>query len=192
MAHCSSNSLKEVGHPHDMDNNHMLAIIEQRMCIDDRKVCSHHLERDCQQATLENLVAWMTTEMKSRMRATAPLWNRSQQQPKSTVGHIFSNKPSNPHNCWICQNSSHCVDQCSRFTSISPNDWLKAEKKKPCLLLLPGTCRKRPQGFYLLKKTTMLGKDKQKPVQVLPSTSQSLPLLRLSQTTRKPCCRSLK
>ena len=129
MAHCSSNSLKEVGHPHDMDNNHMLAIIEQRMCVDDRKVWSRHLERDCQQATLENLVACMTTEMKSRMRATAPMRNTSQQQLSTTVGHIFSNKPSNPHKCWICQNSSHWVDQCSRLTSISPNDRLKAEKK---------------------------------------------------------------
>ena len=33
----SYNTLKEVGRPHDMDNNHILAIIEQKMCNDDRK-----------------------------------------------------------------------------------------------------------------------------------------------------------
>ena len=151
----SFNTLKEVGRPHDMDNNHMLAIIEQRMCIDDRKVWSRHLERDCQQATLENLVAWMTTEMKSRMRATAPLRNTSQQQPRSTVNHISSNsRPSSPHKCWICQNSSHWVDQCSRFTSMSPSDRLKTVKENHacfCCLKRAGrdhrasTCSRRRQ-----------------------------------------------
>ncbi|CAB3983142.1 Hypothetical predicted protein [Paramuricea clavata] len=33
----SYNTLKELGRPHDMDNNHILAIIEQKMCNDDRK-----------------------------------------------------------------------------------------------------------------------------------------------------------
>ncbi len=33
----SFNILKEVDRPHDMDNNHMLGIIEQRMCSEDRK-----------------------------------------------------------------------------------------------------------------------------------------------------------
>ena len=32
------NTLKEVGVPGDMNNNHMLSIIEQTMCADDRKV----------------------------------------------------------------------------------------------------------------------------------------------------------
>ena len=34
----SYNTLKEVGLPSDMDNSHMLSIIEQKMCGDDRKV----------------------------------------------------------------------------------------------------------------------------------------------------------
>lgn len=34
----SLNTLKEVGRPHDVENNHMLALIEQRMCLDDRKI----------------------------------------------------------------------------------------------------------------------------------------------------------
>ena len=54
-----------------MDNSHMLSIIEQKMCVDDRKVWSRDLEKTKQLATLLNLMTWMTAEMKSRMRATA-------------------------------------------------------------------------------------------------------------------------
>ena len=38
------NTLKEVGVPRDMDNSHMLSIIEQKMSTDDRKVWSRDLE----------------------------------------------------------------------------------------------------------------------------------------------------
>ena len=69
----SYNTLKEVGRPNDMDNNHMLAVIEQKMNSDDRKVWARHLEAEKQQATLHDLLGWMASEMKSRMRATAPV-----------------------------------------------------------------------------------------------------------------------
>ena len=77
-------------------------------------------------------MAWMTAEMKSRMRATASLRNGNQQQPpRSIVSHISSNsgRPSSSHKCWICQTSSHWIDQCPRFTSLSPSDRLKAVKE---------------------------------------------------------------
>ena len=67
------NTLKEVGLPSDMDNSHMLSIIEQKMCMDDRKVWSRDLEKSNKPVTLVGLMTWMTVEMKSRMRATAPL-----------------------------------------------------------------------------------------------------------------------
>ena len=69
----SFNTLSEVGRQNDMNNNHMLAIIEQKMCSDDRKVWSRLLETIKCHATLEALMSWMTTEKKSRMRATATL-----------------------------------------------------------------------------------------------------------------------
>ena len=65
------NTLKEVGLPSDMDNSHMLSIIEQKTCVDDRKVWSRDLEKTKQPATLLSLMTWMTAEMKSRMIATA-------------------------------------------------------------------------------------------------------------------------
>ena len=67
----SFNTLKEVGHPNDMNNNHMLAIVEQKMCSSDRKVWARHIESEKKEATLENLMTWLTVEMKSRIRAVA-------------------------------------------------------------------------------------------------------------------------
>ena len=32
------NNLKEIGLPSDMDNSHVLSLIEQKICSDDRKV----------------------------------------------------------------------------------------------------------------------------------------------------------
>lgn len=43
----------------------MLAIIEQKMCTDDRKVWSRELEKEKKVATLETLMEWMIAEMKS-------------------------------------------------------------------------------------------------------------------------------
>ena len=45
----SYNTLKEVGLLSDMDNSHMLSIIEKKMCADDRKVRSRDLEKDKKQ-----------------------------------------------------------------------------------------------------------------------------------------------
>ena len=128
----SFTTLKEVGRPHDMDNNHMLALIEQRMCIDDRKVWARHQENSGQEATLAQLIAWMNTEMKSRMRATAPL--RSTGPPtRHPVGHIGSDlnspKAGLPYKCWICKNASHWTDQCQKFASLSLENRIKAVKE---------------------------------------------------------------
>ena len=129
----SFNTLKEVGRPYDMDNNHMLALIEQRMCTDDRKVWARHLESDGKEATLAQLITWMNAEMKSRVRATAPLRNVGQ-HPRQPVNHVIPQN-SNTRNsspspkCWICQTSSHWVDQCRKFTSLSPQERLTATKE---------------------------------------------------------------
>ena len=73
MVREAGNSDFNVGLPSDMDKSHMLSLIEQKMRADDRKVWSRHLEKTKQPTTLNQLVTWMTVEMKSQMRATAPL-----------------------------------------------------------------------------------------------------------------------
>ena len=125
----SYNTLKEVGHPNDMDNNHMIAIIEQKMCSDDRRIWARHLEGEKIEATLNNLMKWMTTEMKSRMRAAAPLRN-NQHWPKGKVNHLSAaEKDKLKIKCWICPSSDHWVDQCHKLTSLNPSDRLKTLKE---------------------------------------------------------------
>ena len=119
----SYNTLKEVGRPHDMDNNHILAIIEQKMCNDDRKVWARDLEREKVEPKLMDLTEWMTAEMKSRMRATAPLRNVR----KLGIHHLAGEEANRtkPHKCWICKSYDHWVDQCHKFTSMTPNERVK-------------------------------------------------------------------
>ncbi len=105
------NTLKEVGIPNDMDNSHMLSIIEQKMCSDDRKVWSRDLEREAKPATLLNLINWMTVEMKSRMCATAPV--RSGTPNRRSVNVVYGETDSSGkirHKCWFCSNSNHWPD----------------------------------------------------------------------------------
>ena len=125
----SFNSLTEVGRQNDMDNNHMLAIIEQKMCPDDRKVWSRFLESTKAHATLQVLMSWTTSEMKSRMRATAPLRNSRQNFSQvNQVSEIVEKKPVN-HKCWLCKTSTHWTDQCQKFTSMGVSARLKAVKE---------------------------------------------------------------
>ncbi len=120
----SFNTMKGVGRPHDLDNNHMLSLIEQKMCIDDRKIWARELEREDKPASLQRLMSWMETEMKSRMRATAPL--RSPGQNPRHINHVAGGKPPK---CWVCDNSTHWVDQCEKFNSMSPDERLKAVRE---------------------------------------------------------------
>ena len=135
----SYNTLKEVGVPSDMDNSHMLSIIEQKMCIDDRKVWARELERENKPATLHALLTWMTTEMKSRMRATAPLRASVNQRSihyvametsKSTfMQPDVSADSKTRHKCWYCKNSDHWPDQCPSFARMKVDERLKAAKE---------------------------------------------------------------
>ena len=128
--------MKGVGRPHDMDKNHMLSLIEQKMSVEDRKIWARELERNEKPESLQGLVASLDeTEMKSRMRATAPLRNSSQ-------GSRFVNQLSGgkPPKCWISHNSTHWIDQCEKFKSMSPDERLK-------------TVRENHASFSCLKKT---------------------------------------
>ena len=124
------NTLKEVGVPSDMDNSHMLSIIEQKMCTDDRKVWSRELERDGKKATLQGLTDWMTVEMKSRMHATAPLRTGSSTR---SVNHFLKDDSSKSnatwHKCWMCRNSAHWPHQCQKFAALSVDKRLRVAKE---------------------------------------------------------------
>ena len=125
------NTLKEVGIPSDMDNSHMLSIIEQKMCADDRKIWARYLEQEKKVPTLQALILWMTVEMKSRMRATASI--RSTFVHKCTVTHVTSESSNRNiltrHKCWLCSNSSHWPDQGIKFAGLNVNDRHKVARE---------------------------------------------------------------
>ena len=115
--------MKEVGRPSDMDNNQMLSLIEQKMCVDERRIWSRELEKGGKSATLQNLMDWMVSEIKSRMRATAALKNPNSRSVNQFTGEDSQKKLA--HKCWLCANFSHGVDQCERFNSLNPDERLK-------------------------------------------------------------------
>ena len=125
------NTLKEVGGPGDMNNSHMLSIIEQKMCADDRKVWSRDLEQEGKIATLEGLMGWMTVEMKLRMRVTAPLRtcasNSRSVHHMQTEGSVRGNLTW--HKCCLCHTSAHWPDQCPWFAAMGVDERIKTAKE---------------------------------------------------------------
>ncbi|KAJ8032343.1 hypothetical protein HOLleu_25850 [Holothuria leucospilota] len=118
----SFNTLKEIGLPQDMDNSQMLlALIERKLNGDDKKVWFRYLEMENKQATLAMLIDWLTIEMKSWMRATAPV--RCDSNKSGYAVHYAGNgnteavKPF--HKCWICETSTHWVDECKKLVAMS-------------------------------------------------------------------------
>ena len=128
----SYNTLKEVGTANDMNNSHMLAVIEQKLCADDRKVWSRELEKEGKSATLEALIGWLSMEMKSSMRASAPLRSSSQGH-SHRIHQFFGQKEESAgrktgHKCWVCETSSHWPDQCPKFSRMTVEERQKAAK----------------------------------------------------------------
>ena len=122
-----------------MDNSHMLSIIEQKMCVDDRKVWSRELQKDKKPASLKGLIDWMSSEMKSCMRATAPI--RTTGNSSRLVHHLAkTNEGQNDnlirHKCWFCKNSTHFPDQCEKIASLTRKSPENSERK-PRLFQLP-------------------------------------------------------
>ena len=109
----------------------MLSIIEQKMRVDDRKVWSRELQRDGKPASLKGLIDWMSIEMKSRMRATAPIRTSGN---TCSINHLLKTDDRKNdgarHKCWFCKNSSHWPDQCEKIGSLKPNNRLDVAKKK--------------------------------------------------------------
>ena len=158
------NTLKEVGIPNDMDNSHMLSIIAQKMCSDDRKVWSRDLEREAKLARLLNLMNWMTVEMKSRMRATAPV--RSSIPNRRSVNVVYGETDSSGkirHRCWFCNNSNHWQDQCEKLAAKTVDERISATKTHHvCFSCLKKAARHHRQANCGRKKQcTKVGKGSQ-------------------------------
>ncbi|XP_071946012.1 uncharacterized protein [Antedon mediterranea] len=147
----SYNTLKEAGRPNDMDNNHVLAMIEQKLSIEDKKVWFRHL--DNKEATLNELINWMMGEMKSRMRATAQVRSNSTTKV-SQVNQVAATKR---YKCWICSSDSHWTDKCNKLKEKTPQERLNEMKAgKACFGCLKkghgmSVCNRRRQCSQVVK-----------------------------------------
>ena len=75
-------------------------------------------------------MTWLTVELKSRIRAAAPIRSNIAGANKSSVSHfaVAENKKGSFFTCWLCKSSIHWIDQCHEFKVMSPDERMKAVK----------------------------------------------------------------
>ena len=111
----SHNTLNEIGKESDMNNSHMIAIMERKLTPEDRRLWFRHQEASGP-ATLMMFMDWLVVEMKARMRASAPVRNEGKSGGVNLVTQTENRRPQ--HRCWICKTSDgHWTDQCQLFIS---------------------------------------------------------------------------
>ncbi|XP_071827786.1 uncharacterized protein [Apostichopus japonicus] len=121
----SFNTLNEVGRTSDMNNSHMLAMIERKMSPEDRRMW-FRTEGETP-ASLESLLTWMETELKARMRSSAPV--RSDTKYKISVNQLSQSEIQGTYKCWVCKCQDHWTDQCKDLLSKQPSERFKLVKE---------------------------------------------------------------
>ena len=157
----SYNVLKLVGKSSDMDNCHMLATIERKLCSSDRKCWFRYQEIEKQDVCLQTLLTWLDLEMKARMRASAPLRSHpesrsanvnqmsvKEKSKESNGNRKESMQPNKPrqNRCWHCNTDDHWIDQCKRVTSMTASERLKFFKDNRCCF---SCLKKAGQNHYM-------------------------------------------
>ena len=148
--------LKEVGKEEDMNNSHMLALIEKKLTSEDRKIWL----RQQSSPSLKCLMEWMSQEMKTRIRASAPIRD-GRSDGRSTHGasvhHMTrENKgigtPKQDFKCWLCKSNDHWIDQCPKIVKMTqPERYELMKGNRACFSCLKRagkehrmtTCRRR-------------------------------------------------
>jgi hypothetical protein len=64
----SYNILKEVKRKPDIDNTHVITLIERKMTKEDLRVWSRHINSHKLEPSMENLLEWMEEEMTARIQ----------------------------------------------------------------------------------------------------------------------------
>ena len=160
----SYNILKEVKRPQDIDNTHVISLIERKMTKDDLKVWARHIHLHKLEPSMANLLKWMEKEMSVRLRSSAVI-RKTGSQTRLSVHTVFSNDSVNSHiarpvtisananrnppqngskatnQCYVCK-GSHCLEGCPRFQGMSPNErWQVVKEQRACF-----ACLKRSRG----------------------------------------------
>ena len=112
------------------------------------------------------------------MRATGPLRSTGP-STRHPVGQFWFNLNAskivlNSDKSWLCQNSSHSIDQCKRLALLGTETRTKSCKGESCVFQLPKTCGKRPQVHLEFKKAPVSRKVQWRPVPILPSSAVTL------------------
>ena len=148
----------------------MLAIIEHRMCADDRKVYvwARHLENCGGKGTVAQLIVWMNTEMKSRMR----LWEAQDYQhgiPSFILGRTLTLTGQNKSPTQVLTPEFKSLDrQCKRFTLLSTENRIRAvNKDHVCFSCLKRAGRDHKSG-NCSRKCQCPQNYQWKPVPILP------------------------
>jgi hypothetical protein len=134
----SYNILKEINRPQDINNSHVISLIERKMTKDDIKVWARHIHVQKLEPSMENLLKWMEDEMTARLRSGATI-----RKIRSAVGTVTQSKNSfgNKTPCYVCK-EVHCIDECPKFLSMSINErWKIVKEQRACF-----SCLKRSKG----------------------------------------------
>ena len=143
--------LKEVKRPQDLDNTHIISLIERKLTRGDLKVWARHINNQNLDPSMHNLLAWMENEMTAHPRSGATI-RKTGTMPHPVVHLIGSNDPfeecrhessvtsklgdHRSKQCYICK-GEHYVHQCSRFLAMTPSErWKIAKEQRGCFSCL--------------------------------------------------------
>ena len=145
----SYNILKEVKRPQDIDNTHVISLIERKMPKDDLRVWARHIYVQKLEPSMTNLLRWMDKEMTARLRSGAAVRKtgnlRTSVNALGTGGNDHNSQDANRNkssgHCYVCK-ANHYVDQCPRFQTMTPNErWEVVKEQKACF-----SCLKKGKG----------------------------------------------
>ena len=145
----SYNILKEIKRPQDMDNTHVMSLIERKMSEDDLRVWARHLNSEKCEPSMENLLSWMELEMTARMRSGAQIRRNVRSNRVNAFGSKTRNTSDGKHGedrfkwkqCYVCQ-GQHYVDECQRFRDMNPSErWKVVKDQRACF-----SCLKKGKG----------------------------------------------
>lgn len=168
----SFNILKEVKRPQDIDNTHVISLIERKMTQDDLKVWARHINIQKLEPSMSNLLLWMEDEMTARLRSGAVIRktgasSRSSVHMVGSNGQVnakessspekFDDQKSKPLTCYVCK-GEHYVDRCSRFLAMVPGErWKVVKEQRACF-----SCLKRGKSHtsYTCSRRKACGKSR--------------------------------
>ena len=91
----SYNILKEVKRPQDIDNTHVISLIERKMTKEDLRVWARHIHVQKLEPSMCNLLNWMDEEMTARFRSGAAI-RKTGNCNRSSVNSLFAVGNENP------------------------------------------------------------------------------------------------